>query len=216
MALIKKKTIKEQTHEYLKNEILSGNIKPGEKINIEELAKELDISNSPIREAINLLSKEGLVQIQTNHSIKVIEFNENEIIELTDAIEMLIIGGFKICLRKNNIKELVNKMELCLKKQEEYFELGDYRKFLEQSIKFDEIIVKVSENKKLISMVNDLNDLFLLVVKDYQTSDISRKLSLEQHNNILKAVKKSDMKEFQEVLYEHFDHSRKMIKENKV
>ncbi|WP_461205392.1 GntR family transcriptional regulator [Clostridium sp. DL1XJH146] len=215
MALIKKKTIKEQTYEYLKNKILSGEINPGEKINIEELAKELEISNSPIREAINLLNKEGLVQTQTNHSIRVIEFNEDGILDLTDAIEMLIIGGFKICLRKSKINELVLKMETCLKEQEEYFKIKDNRKFLEQSIKFDEIIVKVSGNAKLITMVNNLNDLFLLVVKDYQTSDKSRELSLNQHNRILEAVRNKDMEEFQKALFEHFDHSRQMIKENK-
>ena len=55
------KTIKEQTYEILKTRILKQEIPLGSRINIGQLSKELKVSNSPIREALNLLEQQGLV-----------------------------------------------------------------------------------------------------------------------------------------------------------
>ena len=57
----KPKTILESTIEFLRESIITGDLKPGEKINNKEIINRLGISNIPFREAIRSLEKEGLI-----------------------------------------------------------------------------------------------------------------------------------------------------------
>lgn len=212
---MKKLTIKEQTYLYLKEKIISGELKQGDRINIEQLSGQLDISNSPIREAISMLNKEGLVNFDGSYGIKVVELSETDLEEITDAIKILIIGGYKLCIEKSCLKELEAEMELCLRKQEECLKTGNERGFLEYSIKFDECLVTVSKNKKLTAILGNLNDLFYLVVKNYHRTNVNKKASLTEHKEILRAIKAGRSSEVEKLLNEHYKNSLTIIIKNR-
>lgn len=75
-----------QTKEYianiLRNEILSGGIKPGEELAQEKLAELLGVSRMPIREALQTLETEGFIERLPNRHMRVIELNEEKIQEI--------------------------------------------------------------------------------------------------------------------------------------
>jgi DNA-binding GntR family transcriptional regulator len=66
----------------LKESILAGALKPGEKLIENDLAKQLQISKTPIREAIRVLSQEGLIVHNTRRGITVIDFTEKDVWEI--------------------------------------------------------------------------------------------------------------------------------------
>lgn len=56
-----KKTLKDYTYNYIRDEILLGHLKPGDKLNIFQISQDLGVSTAPVREALNYLNKDGLV-----------------------------------------------------------------------------------------------------------------------------------------------------------
>ena len=74
MRKIKKNTMKNQAYEIIRKKILNQSYIPGEKISIASLTEELQISNTPIREALSMLEEHGLVEITPNSGFKMKRF----------------------------------------------------------------------------------------------------------------------------------------------
>src|SRR3989304_1404994 len=77
------------THDSLKQAILSGRLEPGERINQEQIAKGLGVSRTPVREALHLLAREGLVALLPRRGAFVSAFDERDVFELYDVREVL-------------------------------------------------------------------------------------------------------------------------------
>jgi DNA-binding GntR family transcriptional regulator len=75
-------TAQDQAQAYLRDRIISGEIPGGARLKAEELAKRLQISRIPIREALRQLHAEGLVEIRRNYGASVVALNPNDILEL--------------------------------------------------------------------------------------------------------------------------------------
>ena len=76
-------------HDSLKQAILSGRLEPGERINQEQIAKGLGVSRTPVREALHLLAREGLVALLPRRGAFVSAFDERDVFELYDVREVL-------------------------------------------------------------------------------------------------------------------------------
>lgn len=70
--------LKDRVYEALKADIILGNLAPGEKLNILELANKMNISCAPVREALNILSKDGLVILAPHRQATVAQGSYNE------------------------------------------------------------------------------------------------------------------------------------------
>ena len=83
-------TVKEQIYNYLKEQILSQQITPGERINISAVAKELKVSNTPIREALLILEKDGLISNDPRTGPAVIDITPDLFQTIEKAVEILM------------------------------------------------------------------------------------------------------------------------------
>lgn len=84
MNNVVKMTLADQIYNILKEDIINQNIKCGEKLTSKILQERFNVSSTPIREALNRLGQEGLIDHITNVGGKVIEFNEKDINEIYD------------------------------------------------------------------------------------------------------------------------------------
>lgn len=203
---VKKITMKEQAYKIIKNSILSGKYKLGEKINIDSLSRELEISNSPIREALNLLEKEGLVVNTPNAGIKVIELSEDYMTEINESVYALLSGSFDLCLANDNKDLLIKKMEEAIDIQNGLLESKKYREFVKASINFDRCFLVATENQRLISIYDSLYGVFYLaVVHEHERGNINREKNINQHKEIMNAVKNLSPNEVKTLIYKHLD-----------
>ena len=74
-------TIKDQVYEVIKENILNEHFKPGQRIQELEIAKQLQVSRSPVRSAINELIGEGLLESIPNKSVRVRKLSQKEIVD---------------------------------------------------------------------------------------------------------------------------------------
>ena len=69
----KRDTLKTQVYNYLREQILSGEIAPGERLVEEKISSDLEVSRSPVRESIRMLENDGLLIVNKSGGVTVVE-----------------------------------------------------------------------------------------------------------------------------------------------
>ena len=82
MSKIEDLSMKQHVYEYIRDKILTLELEPGERIPESQIAADLGISRTPVREAVRLLSWEGLITIRPNHSATVVVLDDKKVQDL--------------------------------------------------------------------------------------------------------------------------------------
>jgi DNA-binding GntR family transcriptional regulator len=200
--MITKVNKEEQAYNFLKNMIISGELSPDNVYSEGELAKLFEISRTPVRSAIQSLSKDGLVIIHPNKGFSIKKFGKkdiSEVYELRKALESYAIE--KIIIQKKNINRLlgiIEKLKACANK-------CDRAAVIEQDRKFHIELIKQVGNKQYELFFDRLRILISAMGLQLLMSPSQFKKSAEEHENILIAIEKGDFQEAKKALYFHFD-----------
>jgi len=202
-----------QAYQELKRFIVERQIPPGGKLNEGELANALGISRTPVREAINRLEKEGLVEIFPQRGAFVVQFSEKDIFELFLIRENL--EGLAAYLAAGNISEpALSRLEECLQGFEEPFGEKDTRRYAREDFKFHQTIVMLSDARRLINLVSALHD----HIRIYRLTTVGVsgrvKASLAEHRHILEALRRKEPEEAERRMREHIRHVRDGVMAN--
>jgi DNA-binding GntR family transcriptional regulator len=207
MAVVKS-SMKEQCYEIIKEKILRQEYELGEEINIVKLSTELSVSNTPIREALSMLEVDGLVVTSLNTKAQVVSLTPEGFKDIVQSIYVLFKGAYELCVIEERIPELLIMMEKSLKVQEDLLGKGDYYKFIQELIYYDQIIFEALDNPHLLYLFERLsNILFLMFRTNYQRDDWDYSRSIDEHRRIYEAIKKGDHKEVEGLFYEHYHQS---------
>ena len=202
-----------RAYQELKRTILEGRVAPGEKLNEVELARALGISRTPVREAINRLGKEGLVEIFPQRGAFVVQFSEKDIFELFLIRENL--EGLAARLAADRITDSsLARLESCVHGFKEPFSDKDIQRYAREDFRFHQSIVTLSDARRLIQLVSSLHDhirIFRLTTRG--VSD-RMKSSLAEHRFIIEALRKKDPEESEERMRQHIRRVRDGVMEN--
>lgn len=139
-------TIKDQVYQIIRQNILSGQLQPGDRINEVHIAKKLNVSRSPIRSAINELIGEGLLESIPNKSVRVRQLSEKQIMdvfEFRSFVESFVLEKVVEGLDDEIIKKL-NAFKEDFKKKGTAGQLNEY---VELDTKFHCFLVECSRNE---------------------------------------------------------------------
>jgi DNA-binding GntR family transcriptional regulator len=129
---------------------------PGEKIPELKISKELNISRTPVRSALQKLSGEGLIIIKPNSFARVAVFDEKTVQDigiLRVAIDVMAVKLASLYGSRADFLRLKEIAEKCLK----YAEAKKYRKRFDYDMKFHKELARISKNKMLLKIQNDLH-----------------------------------------------------------
>lgn len=154
-------TLVDVVYEALKKDIAEKSFRPGQKLIIRELNERYGISGTPIKQALNRLITEGLVESIPRKGIKVRDLQWDEIEELMDIRLMIetfyvkkIIQNFK---KHADIQEkLVNNLKNHMQIAEEGIGLKDFLKNYYLDQEFHQLLVRCSENHRIMQIYNHL------------------------------------------------------------
>ncbi len=201
--------IRDTVYEILREKILTQEYKFGERLNIDSISQELEVSNNPIREALARLEKDGLIVMKPNVGSRVMEFSAESFRDLSETLEILLLGAFDLCIQYGREDELTQYMSSILDKQKDLLKKSKGQKhfeFAKAAVDFDSSFVKVSRNSQLIKLFEGLTDLFMLAsVYDYKTREVDKEENIKEHQAILEAVKNKDQTLVQRLVKEHYD-----------
>lgn len=205
MRKIKKNTMKNQAYEIIRKKILNQSYTPGEKISIASLTEELQISNTPIREALSMLEEHGLVEITPNSGFKMKRFTQKSFEDLTEAFVGLLIGGYRMCIIKKKIPVLIETLEEQLRKQRIVTSAYTDYEIVDEAFSFDRCFVTVLENERMKALCDSIFDqLFLAGTYEQSHNKVAYIGNLQEHEEIFQAVKERNHEKVELLLYKHF------------
>ncbi len=186
----------------LRNLILSGQLKPRDKLTETDLARGMGVSRFPIRSAFHILELEGLVSIVPRKGVFVTEISPDEIKEIYEIRSM--IEGYAAKLVAQNItKREISELESILKKTKTCIEKEDSTGIMSANSEFHTKMVENSRNGKLLSIYENL----VVSIKRHQSYSLSfpwsASISLQEHWKILEAICEKDNAKAERLAREH-------------
>jgi len=206
--------LSEDVYEAIKKRLGDKGLKPGTRIKEEQLAEELGVSRTPVREAINKLEREGLVEIIPRYGTFVANlFPEDveEIYDLRGALEGLAIRLNFLKLDKEKFEEKLLEIAEFHRKCEEYVEKGNLEPFIKADIAFHNFLVRASQNHRLIQIMNNLNaQIQLGRMESFSVPGRARK-SLKEHEEIINAMLQGDVNKAEKSIRKHCMNIKKNV-----
>lgn len=145
----------EYVYRSLRRAILNGAFKPGSFLNQAELAEQLRVSRMPIRDAINMLAREGLVRIILHKGAKVTHFSPQDIQEIF-AIRK-ILEGFAIREATPHIKrDLLSRLEEINRNISKHAQKGDVDAMIKENERFHLLLYEPCQNQRLVELIQNL------------------------------------------------------------
>ncbi|MDD4895629.1 MAG: GntR family transcriptional regulator [Atribacterota bacterium] len=211
--IIKNMNLSDQLYEDIKDRVLRDDLKLGAKISVDEIAKYYDVSHTPVREALNKLSMDGIVISAPNKVHKIFNFSKKELLEVMEIRK--ICECYSIDKAIENIKQ--EKFEIILK---QVLELKNLRgkdvshNFYNTDLELHKTIIEGSKNSKLIEFYNQVYFIIETVIYriDSQEKDINE--FILEHINILSSIIKKDSNLTKKLLEKHLEHSTRYYIDN--
>ncbi|MEH7115197.1 GntR family transcriptional regulator [Neobacillus niacini] len=206
------RNINEQIYWYLRTQIITNQMKPGSRINYDDLTKELGISKTPLRDAFNRLYQEGLVEVRSRSGTFVREPSVQDVIEVFDIRQALERKSIALSINRIPRNLLEKMMDLTWDIESKFIESGNIQEFLEADFDFHQTIVKYSNNSQIIKILDTLNAQiswfgFLIVEKLKE----SAAQGMEHHRSILGAMLDMNSELAMNLMENHIEESKQTI-----
>lgn len=211
MVIKKKKSMREQVYEYLKQEIVNGNIPEESRIVEEEYADKLNVSRTPLREALRMLELEGLVEAREKGGVTISRTTKKdiyEVIKIRQALESLILEEVLEKIKENDLQKLEENINNTEKIIDIDSKAEDVFKYFSE---FNKILYGISDLTRVISLINDLN----LYLKKFRKLSIKnkkrRKEAHNDHKKIVELIKEKNKIELIKINQKHLEESEKFL-----
>jgi DNA-binding GntR family transcriptional regulator len=158
-GMIERKSLKEDIFDVLHKRIISGNYPPGEWLRQEEIATQLGVSQTPVREALDLLVSTGLAQRIPYRGVRVLELTTEEIVDSYLMRLLLERSGVAAAARLRTASQVKRFYEM-VKKTEELMTLNDMSAQMQLNREFHLAIITAGGNSLLIKLYDMVSHQF--------------------------------------------------------
>lgn len=187
----------------LEDDILSGRLLPGSRLDEQALAKRFEVSRTPVREALRHLASSGLVEIRRNQGATVMELTTRGVVEMFQVLAELEGLAARLCARRMTraeIEALSVQNDACRRMAEEDDQIG----FLNANNEFHDLISRGAQNhflhQEALKLGKRLNP-----YRRYITHPRRMKESSEEHDRLLRAIESGDSELADRLMREHVE-----------
>ncbi len=206
------KPLREIVFETLREAILSGQLKAGERLMEVQLAEEMGVSRTPVREAIRKLELEGLVVMVPRKGAYVAGISTKditEVFEIRSALESL--AAALACERIT--EEELEELERLLVQVAECAEKNDLETLIQVDTRFHNVLYRASRNERLAQIINNLGD----QIQRFRTTSLATpgrmKEALEEHKALVEAITARDVELARRLAEEHIENAENRLME---
>lgn len=196
----------EQARELLRRSILNGVYAPGQRLKEVEISRDLGISRSPVREAIQGLASEGLVRVATQKGAFVANLDATEVAELYEVREALETMAVWLAAERAEIPRIMDLRELL----EATRSTLDRQKSAgyPRNLDFHRHLSVLSGNRKLAQEVNEINSQLELARLRSAYKPGRAEQAYEEHLAIFDALRRQDPAAAADAMREHIRHGK--------
>ena len=205
--MLQRDTLPMQVLNKLMDWIMDGKLKMGEKLNTEELARQLGVSRMPIREALKSMEKMGLAESIPYVGVKLVSLEQEDVLQIylmRQLLEPLAAGEACKKITEEQIHELeeIHKEYVPIVEADEI----DAKKLYLQNRKFHFAIYSISEMDRVCAMIESLWDTLsffkLIYGRDVIKNTNGAKNMIAEHQGYIDALKDRDAERLKKSLYD--------------
>lgn len=203
-------SIREKVYAYLRDEILSGRIPGGSRVVEGRLAAHINVSRTPVREALHLLEMEGLLESIPRVGYRVRQIRADEVEEICEIRAVNEILAARKVIERNDpscLDALAENLELT----EAEIQAGRPQSFVDLDAVFHEILVRASGMPRLLELCQTLRRHMLLYrIESVYRADIALR-AVEGHRKILECLRRRDVIGVESVIHDHLELAKQSI-----
>lgn len=189
-------SLREQVVEEIRTAIIEGRLRPNDRISEPALTELLGVSRTPIREALILLEREGLIVARPNRGYFIRAFNEEDVenvFSMRTTLENFAAERVIYVLSEEDLNQLQHLIDL----QQQCIEAGDFKQLRSADMTFHRFLVEASRHPLLIRSWQEIvaQVAALLYLRAEDTPDYDEYLAIKDHQAILRAYRMRDLEQ---------------------
>jgi DNA-binding GntR family transcriptional regulator len=203
-------TLTDQVVATLREAVLSGELRPDTLYSVYRIAEELNVSRTPVREAMLRLADAGMVRFERNRGFRILRTSIHEVQDIFQLRLLLEVpAAYRAAHEASNT--LIESLRECLGCMHLAAADNDEVHFMNHDRSLHELILGASENKKLVSLVRDLR--FVIMTLGASTVDRSRTLHdiADEHQPLIEAIAHHDCPGAAHAMRYHVTHTGQLL-----
>ncbi|WFD10128.1 GntR family transcriptional regulator [Tepidibacter hydrothermalis] len=204
------KPLRDIVFEYLRESILKGKLEPAQRLMEVQLAEQLGVSRTPVREAIRKLELEGLVVMLPRKGAYVADVSLKDIIEVLE-IRGALEGLAASVAAERMTDEHLEKLELISYQFKKSLENGDIDMMVQKDIELHDLIFNSTNNQKLIQINNSLREQVYRFRVTYISDHDTSKNLVKEHEEIIEAIYNRNSKNAMQRATTHIENAQNFI-----
>lgn len=189
----------------LRQAILRGKLKPGERLMEIQLANKLGVSRTPVREALHKLEQEGLVLTTPRKGAEVADISAKslqDVLEVRQALEALAIQLACDKMTEEQIREL----EQAAQNFRDILDSDDVTQIAEADVAFHDVIAIATDNQRLIQLLNNLREQMYRFRVEHLKNKAYHPQLLEEHKEMIEYIRERRKDEATKVIRQHVNN----------
>lgn len=195
--------LSQKVYRIIKRNIIQGKLASDTRLFEEKIAEQMNISRTPVREALRLLSAEGFVKLIPNIGIVVNQVYPQDLLDVLNI--RLQLETYAVTLAAQNIKEKdIKNLETIIQQMEEAVAHKDALTYSNLNFKYHKNVINISKNKKLMEICENLHQQSEHWIKALGVQE-RLKLSLQEHIDIYNSLKEKDIDRAKQAMLAHLN-----------
>mgnify|MGYP003835669639 CR=1 FL=1 len=204
------KPLREVIFDTLREAIITGELKPGERLMEVKLAEKMGVSRTPVREAIRMLELEGLVNMYPRKGAHVAELSVKDIMDVLEVRASMDSLATRLAAERITDEE-IKELKQIQAQFVNYADKDNLQGTIKKDVEFHELIYRASRNDRLLQIANNLREQVqrfrVIYLKDYS----SPKNLIKEHEEICSAISARNLDMAQEFAQTHINNQEKVI-----
>ena len=190
--------------------LVEGKIAPGSKLNERELAESLNVSRTPIREAIRRLAADGLVELIANRGAIAVQLSLEDVIHTFNVIADL--EGFSGELAANNISDAaLSELEALQYEMMASYARRDLSSYYKLNLRIHHLINQAANNPVLAQLFSQVNARIEALRFRSNQDGVKWEKAVEEHQEMLDALKVRDSVRMRRIMIKHVQNKRDVV-----
>lgn len=210
ITLVDYKPLRELVFEALRDAIINGQLRPGERLMEVQVAEALGVSRTPVREAIRMLEREGLVLMMPRKGAYVSDISVKDIASVFEIRRALEALAAELAAERATEDDM-ERLERILLELAKCVESGDVERYVELDTEFHATVYRASRNERLAPIINSLRE----QIQRFRTRSLSNpgrmKMALEEHRKLVEAIGDRDVERARQLAAEHIDNAENVL-----
>lgn len=204
------KPLRDIVCEAMRQAMVDGVFHPGERLMEIQLAEDLGVSRTPVREAIRKLELEGFVVIIPRRGTYVADISIrdiNEVYEIRIALDVLAAG---LAAARISSEDFI-KLNEYLHEIEECIENNHTDKLVELDVAFHDVLYHASNNKRLVGIISNLREQMTRIRTRSMNYRDRRHETFQEHRKLVAAIADKNVEEAKRIAREHLENAERTL-----